>query len=34
MKKILKWIKRWLDLSHQEPWRKTNGTTGPGTKSI
>ena len=22
MVKIAKWIKRWLDLSHSEPWRK------------
>ena len=24
MVKIVSWIKRWLDLSHPEPWRKNN----------
>ena len=24
MVKVATWIKRWLDLSHPEPWRKSN----------
>ncbi len=34
MVKVATRIKRWLDLSHPEPWRKSNGTTRQSTESI